>query len=86
VVHAGSRNACGSAGLSDDCGHDVAHPERGYCSSPLVVNLIGAAERRDFLMHARMGMLKALNRDVERVFDQSRKDPHWGKRKLKRDE
>jgi hypothetical protein len=36
--------------------------------------LIGAAERRDFLMHARIGMLRALNRNVERVFDPSRKD------------
>jgi cob(I)alamin adenosyltransferase len=37
-------------------------------------------------MMARIGMLRALNRHVERVFDQSRKDTHWGKRKLKRDE
>ena len=48
--------------------------------------LIGAAEGRDFLMHARVGMLGALNRQVERVFDPSRKDKHWGKRKLKRDQ
>ena len=36
--------------------------------------LIGAAEGRHFLMHARIGMLRALNRNVERVFDPSRKD------------
>lgn len=47
--------------------------------------LIGAAEGRDFLMHARIGVMKALNRHVERVFDPSRKDPHWGKPKLARD-
>jgi hypothetical protein len=47
--------------------------------------LIGAAEGRDFLMHARIGMLRALNRNVEQVFDPSRTDTHWGKRKLKRD-
>ena len=47
--------------------------------------LIGAAEGRDFMMHARIGMLKALNRNVERVFNPDRKDPHWGKRKLARD-
>jgi hypothetical protein len=35
---------------------------------------------------ARIGMMRALNRHVERVFDRSRKDAHWGKRKLKRDE
>jgi hypothetical protein len=44
-----------------------------------------AAEDRGPLMHARIGMLRALNRHVERVFNSSRKDPHWEKRKLARD-
>ena len=35
---------------------------------------------------ARIGMLRELNRHVERVFDLSRKDKQWGKRKLKRDQ
>jgi hypothetical protein len=35
---------------------------------------------------ARIGVMRALNRHVERVFDPSRKDKHWGRRKLKRDE
>jgi hypothetical protein len=30
--------------------------------------------------------MRALNRHVERVFDPSRNDHHWGRRKLKRDE
>jgi hypothetical protein len=48
--------------------------------------LIGAAEGRDFLMHARIGVMRALNhRHVERVFNPSRKDKHWGRRKLTRD-
>jgi hypothetical protein len=47
--------------------------------------LIMAAEGRGPLMHARVGMGKALNRNVERVFNSGRKDPHWGRRKLKRD-
>jgi hypothetical protein len=51
-----------------------------------VACLIGAAEGRDFLMHAHIGMLRALNRHVERVFSPDRKEAHWGKRKLKRDE
>jgi hypothetical protein len=34
---------------------------------------------------ARIGVMRALNRHVERVFDTSRKDKHWGRRKLKRD-
>jgi hypothetical protein len=41
--------------------------------------LIGAAEGRDFLVHARIGVVLALNRNVERVFS-DRKDPHWGRR------
>ena len=48
--------------------------------------LIMAAENRGPLMHARIGMLRALNRNVERVSNSSRKDTQWGKRKLKRDE
>ena len=48
--------------------------------------LLMAAEDRGPLMHARIGMLRALNRHVERVFDPSRKEKHWGQRKLKRDE
>jgi hypothetical protein len=46
--------------------------------------LIMAAEGRGPLMHARIGVLQALNRNVERVFT-DRKDHHWGKRKLARD-
>jgi hypothetical protein len=36
-------------------------------------------------MFARIGIMRAFNRHVERVFDLSRKDPHWGRRKLARD-
>jgi hypothetical protein len=35
---------------------------------------------------ARIVMLRALNRNVERFFIPDRKEPHWGKRKLKRDQ
>jgi hypothetical protein len=37
-------------------------------------------------MLARIGVMRALNRNVERVFDPSRKDHHSGKRKRKRDQ
>jgi hypothetical protein len=37
-------------------------------------------------MLARIGVTRALNRHVVREFDPSRKDTHWGKRKLKRDQ
>jgi hypothetical protein len=46
--------------------------------------LIGAAEGRDFMMHSRIGVLRALNRNVERTFT-DRKEMHWGHRNLKRD-
>jgi hypothetical protein len=46
---------------------------------------IGAAEGWDFVMHSRIGMLRALNRNIERTLT-DRKDSHWGKRKLKRDQ
>jgi hypothetical protein len=46
----------------------------------LVVELEGPT------MMARIGVMRALNRHVERVFNSARKDTNWGKRKLKRDE
>ena len=36
-------------------------------------------------MMARIGVMRALNRHVERLFDPSRKETHWGRRKLARD-
>jgi hypothetical protein len=36
-------------------------------------------------MHAGVGVMRALNRGQVREFTSSRKDPHWGRRKLKRD-
>ena len=40
--------------------------------------LLMAAENRGPLMHARIGMLRALNRRVQREFNSSGKDVHWG--------
>jgi hypothetical protein len=37
-------------------------------------------------MLARIGVMRALNRYHLRKFDPRRKDPHWGRRKLKRDQ
>ena len=45
--------------------------------------LIGAAEGRDFVMHARVEVLRALNRNIERTLT-DRKEMHWGRRRLKR--
>jgi hypothetical protein len=36
-------------------------------------------------MFARIGVMRALNRHVEREFNPDRKDTHWGKRKLAQD-
>jgi hypothetical protein len=36
-------------------------------------------------MFARIGVMQALHRHVERAFNPDRKDHHWGKRELKRD-
>src|SRR3982074_2890478 len=36
-------------------------------------------------MFARIGIMRALNRHVERVFNPSSKETHWGRRKLARD-
>jgi hypothetical protein len=35
-------------------------------------------------MFERIGVMRALNRHVERVFNMDRKDHHWGRRKLAR--
>jgi hypothetical protein len=51
-----------------------------------IESLMLLAELRGPTMFARIGVMRALNRHVERVFDPSRKDHLWGRRKLKRDE
>jgi hypothetical protein len=47
--------------------------------------LLLVAEQNGPTMFARIGMMRALNRQVERVFRTDRKETHWGKRKLVRD-
>jgi hypothetical protein len=37
-------------------------------------------------MMAKIGMLRALHRNLVREFKSDRKETHWGKRKLKRDQ
>ena len=48
--------------------------------------LLLVAEHNGPMMFARIGIMRALNRNVERVFNPDRKERHWGRRKLKRDE
>jgi hypothetical protein len=46
--------------------------------------LLLVAERDGQELFARIGFMRALNRHFERMFNPSRKDTHWGLRKLKR--
>jgi hypothetical protein len=48
--------------------------------------LLLVAKQNGPTMFARIGVMRALNRHVERVFNPERKDPHWGRRKLARDQ
>jgi hypothetical protein len=47
--------------------------------------LLLVAEHDGPPMFARIGVMRALNRHVERVFNPDRKDHHWGRRRLVRD-
>jgi hypothetical protein len=60
--------------------HDADEWQTAMEALLLVVELDGPT------MFARIGVMQALKRHVERTFNSSRKDTHWGKRKLKRDE
>jgi hypothetical protein len=52
---------------------------------PAIEALIMAADGRGPVMHSRIGVLRALNRNIERVFT-DRKDLYWRKRALERDQ
>jgi hypothetical protein len=58
---------------------DLAEWQAAVEALLLVVELNGPT------MMARIGVLRALNRHVQREFDSSRKDTHWGRQKLARD-
>ena len=45
-----------------------------------------AAENGGPLLFAKIGMMQAINRHKLVEFDPNRKSPHWGRRKLKRDQ
>jgi hypothetical protein len=47
--------------------------------------LLLVAELGGPTMFARIGVMRALHRHVEREFNATRKDPHWGRRKPARD-
>jgi hypothetical protein len=45
-----------------------------------IAALIMAAEGKGPMDHARIGVLRAMNRHKPRLFDPSPKDPHWSNR------
>jgi hypothetical protein len=49
------------------------------------VEVLMPVSRSGPTMMARIGVMKALNHHVERVFNRDHKDIHWGKRKSKGD-
>jgi hypothetical protein len=49
-------------------------------------HLTRSAEQDYPMFFARAATLQAIHRNRERVFNPNRKDHHWGKRKLKRDQ
>jgi hypothetical protein len=73
----------------EDAGNYIAKLPKAEHSAPewqaAMEALILVATRGGPTMLARIGVMRALNRHVEREFNPDRKDPHWGKRKLKRD-
>jgi hypothetical protein len=75
--------------LQDAADHVLKLPEAQQQSphwQTAVEMLIRAAEGSPaWLIMARIAMLRAINHGRERVFS-DRKETHWGKRKLKRDE
>jgi hypothetical protein len=58
--------------------HDAPEGRDGSANS-------SCGARRPPTRLARIGIMGGLNRKVERVLDPTRKETHWGKRKLKRD-
>ena len=69
----------------DVTGHPAATVPAGM-SAGRQEALILVAETGGPTMLARIGVMRALNRHIERVFNPDRKATHWGKRKLKRDQ
>jgi hypothetical protein len=75
--------------LEDGGNHIMKLPEAEHMAAEwqaAMECLILVAEKDGPTMLARIGIMRALNRHVVREFKAGRKDTHWGKRKLKRDE
>jgi hypothetical protein len=75
--------------LRDAASYITALPE-GEATAPewqaAIEALMLVVELNGPTMFARIGIMRALNRGQVRQFNPARKDHHWGKRKLKRDQ
>jgi hypothetical protein len=61
---------------------EAAEPEWQAAIEALML----VVEQNGPTMFTQIGVLRALNRGHIREFNSSRKDPHWGRRKLKREQ
>jgi hypothetical protein len=77
------------ASLRDAIVHLVNTIPSSERAMPIVLTaaelITSAAEHGGPIEFARIATLRAINRHVERLFDPSRKEAHWGKRKLARE-
>jgi hypothetical protein len=77
------------ASLRDAIVHLVNTVPSSERATPVILTaaelITSAAERGGPIEFARIATLRAINRHVQQVFDPSRKDAHWGGRKLARD-
>ena len=64
----------------------IKHEAIQGCEWQTAIEVLMLCSRGGDPILARIGVMKALNRHVQRVFNPTRKDTHWGKRKLKRDQ
>jgi hypothetical protein len=64
----------------------VPEAERDHPSVLTADHLTRSAEQNYPMFFARAATLQAIHRNRERAFNPDRKDHHWGKRKLKRDQ
>jgi hypothetical protein len=72
--------------LKDAADHVMKLKESDLPEWQTAIEVLMLVARSGPTMMARIGVMKALNHHVERVFNPDRKDTHWGKRKLKRDQ
>ena len=74
--------------LKDTAAYIIKLPKVGHTTpewQAAMEALIPVADLGGSTIFARIGIMKALNQNRERVFNPDRKDHHWGKRKLARD-